>query len=182
MILFVILTDSEKDLINRMIPLIAKNDEAALVTVYNTVGGRLLSVAMGITRNLALAEDALSESFIKLVRHAGQFKGGSGYAWLCTIVKNTALNILKSNQNRQGADIDSFFNLSDEKDFTQNANNALMVEAALKKLTQQERLCIWLKYFNDYTVREIADETKIPKSSVQEIIKKAEVKLREFME
>ena len=182
MILFTLITESEKDTINKMIPRISKGDEAALLTVYNTVGGRLLSVAMGITRNLQLAEDALSESFIKLVRHADQFKGGSGYAWLCAIVKNTALNIIKSNQNKQGLDIDSFFSLSDGKDFTESSVNALAVEAALKKLTNQERLCIWLKYFNDYTVREIAAETGISKSSVQDIIKRAERNLREFME
>ena len=182
MILFVVLSDSEKDTINKMIPLISKGNEAALITVYNTVGGRLLSVAMGITRNLPLAQDALSESFIKLVKYADKFRGGSGYAWLCTIVKNTALNLIKQNQSNQGADIDSFFDLSDGKDFTQNSHNALLVESALKKLNKEERLCIWLKYFNDYTVREIAAETKLSKSGVHDIIKKAEQRLREFME
>jgi len=179
--LFVLITDAEKDTINRMIPLIAQGDEAALATVYDRAGGRLLSVAMGITRNLQLAEDALSESFIKLVRCAEQFKGGNGYAWLCTIVKNTALNIIKSDKNKQGLDIDGFFDLSSGRDFTEDSVNALAVEDALKRLSKQERLCVWLKYFNDYTVREIAEETGLSKSSVHDVIKKAEGKLREFM-
>jgi RNA polymerase sigma-70 factor (ECF subfamily) len=182
MILFTLISESEKETISLMIPRIAAGDEEALSTVYNIAGGRLLSVAMGITRDLALAEDALSESFIKLVRHASQFKGGNGYAWICTIVKNTALNLIKSGRNRRHADIDGFFSLSDGKDFTADSLNALAVEDALKKLTERERLCIWLKYFNDYTVREIAAETGIPKATVQDIIKKAERRLRGFLE
>ena len=181
MILFALITESEKETLNRMIPLIARGDENALTAVYNIAGGRLLSVAMGITRNLPLAEDALSESFIKLARYADRFKGGSGYAWFCVIVKNTALNLIKSNQNKREDGIDGFFDLSSGRDFTENSLNALAVEDALKKLEKQERLCVWLKYFNDYTVREIAAETGLSKSTAQDVIKKAEGKLREFM-
>jgi len=182
MILFTLITDTERDSVSRLIPLVALGDERALTTIYNTVGGRLLSVAMGVTRDIQLAEDALSESFVKLTRYADKFRGGNGYAWLCVIVKNTALNIIKSGKNKRGADIDGFFDISDGKDFTRASDNALMVEDALKRLSKQERLCIWLKYFNDCTVREIAAETGLSKSTAQDIIKKAEIKLREFME
>ncbi|MCL2797512.1 MAG: RNA polymerase sigma factor [Firmicutes bacterium] len=182
MLLFTLITDAEKDLVSASIPRIAQGDEAALVAVYHAVGGRLLSVAMGITRDIHLAEDAVSESFIKLVRSAGQFRGGNGYAWLCTIVRNTALNILKSRNLRREADIDGFFSLSGGLDFTKGSETAVMVEDALKKLSKEERLCIWLKYFNDFTVRQIAAESGISKSSVQDLIKKAEKKLKEYLE
>ena len=52
MILFVLLTESERETVSRMIRLVAEGDERALITIYEMVGGRLLSVAMGITRNL----------------------------------------------------------------------------------------------------------------------------------
>jgi len=181
MILFVLLSEAEKDTLNYMIPLVAAGDERALATVYNITGGRLLSVAIGITRDIHLAEDVLSESFIKLVRHAHQFAGGNGYAWLCTIVKNTALNLIKSENKKRGTDIDGIFSLSDGRDMARISTDALAVEEALKRLTAQERLFIWLKYFNDYTVREIAEESGVSKSSVQDIIKRAEGKLREFL-
>jgi len=181
MILFTLLSDTDREVISRMIPLIAQGDENALVSVYNTVGGRLLSVAMGVTRDIHLAEDAVSESFIKLVKNAGQFKGGNGYAWLCTIVKNTALNIIASRKHKCETNIDDFFNLTDNTDFASKSQTAILVDSALKKLTSEERLCIWLKYFNDYTVRCIADEIGKSKSTVQEIIKKAEQKLKKYI-
>ncbi len=181
MILFTLLTESEREYINRLIPGIAQGDESALTWLYQAAGGRLLSVALGVTRDLSLAEDALSESFLKIVRHAGSFRGGNGYAWLCTIVKNTALNLLKEQNRKSGANIDDFFHLSDGVDLAERSAAALTVEAALKKLTETERLCMWLKYFNDYSVREIAAETGLSKSTVQDAIKKAEHKLREYI-
>ena len=181
MILFTLLTESERETVSRMIKLVVRGDENALVTIYNTVGGRLLSVAMGITRNLQAAEDAVSESFIKLVNYASQFDGGNGYAWLCTIVKNTALNLIKREGRRQGEDIDGFFSLTDGKDFAEKSDTAMAVERAMQALDKRERLCIWLKYFNDYTVRGIASETKLSKSSVQDIIKRAEEKLKQYL-
>jgi len=182
MILFVLLTDNEKEEINRLILLVAGNDSGALMRIYNSVGGRLLSVAMGVTRNIHLAEDVLSESFIKVVKYANKFKGGNGYAWLCTVVKNTALTMLKISNAKQGADIDGFFNLTDGKNLAENSDAAIMVENAMKRLSSQERLCIWLKYFNDYTIRDISAETSISKSSVADLIKKAEKKLKEFLQ
>ena len=181
MVLFVLLTESERDAVGRMIKLVARGDERALISIYDTVGGRLLSVAMGVTRNLQAAEDAVSESFIKIVNYASQFQGGNGYAWLCTIVRNTALNILKKEKYRQGEDIDGFFNLSDGRDFASASDTAIEVERAMKVLDSRERLCVWLKYFNDYTVREIAEETKLGKSTVQEVIKRAEEKLKKYL-
>ena len=181
MLLFVLLTETERETVGRMIKLVAGGDERALISIYDTVGGRLLSVAMGVTRNLQAAEDAVSESFIKVVNYASQFQGGNGYAWLCTIVRNTALNILKKEKYRQGGDIDGFFNLTDGRDYAAASDTAIEVERAMKVLDSRERLCIWLKYFNDCTVREIADETKLSKSTVQDVIKQAEKKLKEYL-
>ena len=181
MILFSLLSDSERDFISRQILLIAKGDEDALTRVYKAVGGRLLSVAMGITRNIHLAEDALSESFLRIVKYADKFDGKNGYAWLCTVVKNTARNLLKADLRRQGADIDGFFNLTDGRDRAQMSVDAIAVETALNELSSKERLCIWLKYFNDFTIREIAEETNLSKSTAQDVIKRAEQRLREIL-
>jgi RNA polymerase sigma-70 factor (ECF subfamily) len=82
MLLFVLLNDSEKESITRLVLRVARGDETALIEIYNLVGGRLLSVAMGITRDIHLAEDVLSESFLKISKYAHQFRGGQGYYYL----------------------------------------------------------------------------------------------------
>ncbi len=124
----------------------------------------------------------MHDSFIKIARCAYQFKRGSnGYAWLCKIVRNTALNKIKRENLRRGADIDSFFNITDGMDMAAKTDTVVTVEAAIKTLSKNERTLIWLKYYNDMTVRDIALELKMPKSTVQERIKTAEKKLKEIL-
>lgn len=110
LLLFSALSDEDKSEVNHYILLIAEGDTNALRELYRLIGGRLLSVAQGIMRNRQNAEDVLHDSFIKIVRCANQFnRGTNGYAWLCKIVKNTALNKLKSENLRRAENIDDMF-------------------------------------------------------------------------
>jgi len=182
MFLFSVISDFERDKLNFNIMLVAKGDEAALEEIYMTVSGRLFSVAFGLLRNRQLAEDVLHDSFIKIVRYAGYYRANSnGYAWLCKIVRNTALNKIKSEKIRRAEDIDSIFDLSDNKDLFNDDIVAKEIRDALKSLESKEKTVIWLKYYNEMTVREIAGEMKMAKSTAQDLIKAAEGKLRKLL-
>lgn len=181
-ILLSVITDSERKKLSEMIIFVAKGDENALTLIYKLAGGRLFSVAMGIMRDYQLAEDVLHDSFIKIANCAYQFKAGTnGYAWLCRIIRNTAINKIKNENIRRGLDIDSFFNIADGKNFEDRSESVIQVENAMKALSSKERTVIWLKYYNDMTIREISSEISIPKSTVHEIIKQAETKLKKLL-
>lgn len=176
------LSDEERSNVNTYINRIAHGEVSALNELYRLMGGRLLSVAQGIMRNKYNAEDVLHDSLIKIVRYAKDFKyGTNGYAWLCKIVKNTALNNLKSQHLRRADNIDDIFGLSDGKDFFETGAVTIDIKNALLKLEPKERLVIWLKYYNDMTVREVAAETGMKKTTAQDLIKKAERKLSELL-
>jgi len=181
--LFFVISDGERERLGDLVVMLARGDNGALAEIYSIAGGRLLSVAIGYARDLHLAEDVLQDSLLKVVQHSAQFKRGTnGYAWLCTIVRNTALNAVKAERRRRCEDITSFFSLSDDVDHFAGLHNASAVERALKSLPQNERLAVWLKYFNEMTVREIAAELSISKSAVAELITKAEGKMRVILE
>ncbi len=176
------LSDEERSNVNAYINRIAQGEISALNELYLLLGGRLLSVAQGIMRNRYNAEDVLHDSLIKIVRYAKNFKfGTNGYAWLCKIVKNTALNKIKSQHLRRAENIDDIFELSDGKDFFETSAVTIDIKNALLMLQPNERLAIWLKYYNDMTVREIAAETKMKKTTTQDLIKRAEKKLSELL-
>ena len=123
-IIFFTISDEERRELGELIVAVAGGDEGALAAVYSRVGGRLLSVAMGFTRDLYAAQDVLHDSFIKVARYAHQFRRGTnGYAWLCKIVRNTAINKIKSENLRRGIDIDSFFSLSDGQDMAEKTRH-----------------------------------------------------------
>ncbi|MCH5161500.1 MAG: sigma-70 family RNA polymerase sigma factor [Clostridiales bacterium] len=173
------MTEEMIQTINRLIARIANGNEAALNELARLISSRMLSVARAIVRDRALAEDVVQESFVKIVNKAHRFKHGNGYAWICKIVHNTALNTLR--KIKPTADIDEFFDISDTTDVAEKSAAHLAVEQAMSVLDSQEKLLIYQKYFMDYTVRDSAKATGIDKSTISRKIIKAEEKMRKFL-
>ncbi|MCH5154545.1 MAG: sigma-70 family RNA polymerase sigma factor [Clostridiales bacterium] len=166
--------------INQLIAWIARGNEAALNELARLVSARMLSIARAVVHDRALAEDVVQESFIKIVNKAHRFKQNTnGYAWLCKIVHNTALNALRT--NKHNADIDEFYDIAATADVAEQSTAALSVSQAMSVLTEQEKLLIYQKYFMDFTVRDSAKATGLSKSTVSRKIAEAEEKMRKFM-
>lgn len=179
--LLVLLTinEDEREECGFLIVRLAKGDETALNLIYNKFGSRLFSVAVGIMRQKENAEDALQKAFMRIVDYAKTFKAGTnGYAWMCTVVRNTSLNMLKKERIYQCAEIDTCVQLCAGVSVSRDAENSILVEKAFKLLTYPEKTAIWLKYYNDMTIRDIAFEMNLPKSTVSDIIARAELKMR----
>ena len=97
------------------------------------------------------------------------------------IVRNTALDFLKSRKLKREVGEEAFFSLSSLDYSPERRENAIALEAALKKLEPDERRIIYLIYYLDMTIREIADEMKLSKSAVQRLKEKAEAKLKNLL-
>lgn len=168
--------------INDLIVRIAEGDGGAVDLIYQKIGGRMLSVALGIVKNRHTAEDVVQNSFIKITQNADKFyRRDNGCAWICKIVSNTALNAYKSERGKQCEDIDSFYNLSSAIDEAEKSNTNMMVEKAMQGLPHINRQIIWYKYFCDYTVREIAKLVNLPKSTVQNLVRQSEEIMRNIL-
>jgi len=178
-----IMTDDKREkLLNNLIVAVKDGDKFALGEIFNIAGGRMFCVAMGLLRDKQHAEDVLQDSFVKVVRFSAQYKENTNaYAWLCTIVRNTALNKIKSEKLKAGADIDNFFDISDNGQTAEKRDTALEVKRALQGLEPRERTIVWLRYYNDLTVKEIAKELNMPSSTVHFILKKSETKLEKIL-
>lgn len=173
--------EKEVQSLNEYIRQLAGGYSSALDAIYKLTAGRLLSVAVGIVHSRSAAEDVLHDSFIKLAKNAESFRGGNGYAWLCRIVRNTAFNHLKSQRYRRADNVDDFYELSDGGNLGESSALRLSVEAAMKDLTLRERNMIYMRYFGDKTVRQIAKAINEPKSTVMSVLKKAEERLKELL-
>jgi RNA polymerase sigma-70 factor (ECF subfamily) len=182
LIIFSVISDDDKGIINLLLIHVGKGDKEALSEIYDMVGGRMLSVACGIVKNHTQAEDIVHDSFIKIIQYSSQFKrNDNGYGWICTIVRNTALNSIKKENLRQGVSIDTFYNISDNYNLEEDREKALLVESAMAVLNEKEKTAIWLRYFNDMTIRDIAKEMNLPRSTTSDLIKAAEEKMRKIL-
>ena len=174
------MTEELRNRISMLITSIANGDEAALNELARLVSARMLSVARSVVRDRALAEDVVQDSFVKIVTCAHKFKRGTnGYAWICKIVHNTSLNALR--KNRPTDNIDDMYFMSSGGDVAEQSAQSLAVEQAMSVLDAQEKQLVYQKYFMDYTVRDSAKVTGLPKSTVARKIAQAEEKMRKFM-
>lgn len=154
----------------------------ALDGIYFLLGGRMLALARGIVRNRADAEDVVSDCFIKLARGIGSYRSGTnGYAFVMRIVRNAAFDLLRRRKARVEEDIDEFFHLTDESYRADRMDDALALEEAVALLAPMERKMIYYRYYLDFTVREIANETGLSKSAVQRLVASAEKNLKKLL-
>lgn len=160
--------------------LIADGDEVGVDLLYGCMGKVMLTVARGVLGDHYLAEDAVQESFLRIIKNIKQYKKGTnGYAWVCRIVRNTALNMAKSEGIRQAGALDEFTAVADSENTVEEATSRVLVESLMNSLHPPiVREMIYMKYFLDMTVREIAKEIGMSKSYVAKEIVKAEEAMR----
>ena len=170
---------SEK--LNRLILAVADGFADCLDGILDIAGGKMMAVAISYVGR-DLAEDVLHDSFIKIARFAKSYRRGMNpYGWIMKIVKNTAIDYLKSKKVRAEVSSEEFFSLSSQDYSPEKRESAIALEQAMQKLEPDERKIIYLVYFLDLTVREIAGELNMSKSAVQRLKEKAEEKLKNLL-
>ncbi|MGN1094018.1 MAG: RNA polymerase sigma factor [Candidatus Neoclostridium sp.] len=162
--------------------LIADGNDVGVDLLYRYMGKTMLFVAKGVVCDRCLAEDVVQESFLKIVKNInGYKKGTNACAWVCRIVRNTALNVLKKEKNARGRDIDEFANVSDGQDLEERSTTQILAEKIMNSLAPPiVKQMVYMKYFLDMTVREIATAIGKSKSYVSKEIIRAEEYMRKI--
>lgn len=121
----------------------------------------LYNTAIIITKNEQDALDALSEAIlscwknIPLLKNTGNFK-----TWLTRIVINKCCDILKDRKRFSDTEHEC---AAEEYDY----DTRMQVRENLMKLQQNDKLILTLFYFNDFSVREIAEILDITTAAVK---------------
>lgn len=172
--------DGEK--LNRLIIAVAHGHADCLDGIYELAGGQMFAVALSVAGR-DYAEDVLHDSFIKIARFAKLYRrNDEPYGWVMKIVRNTALDYLRSRNIHTTISTDEMFSLSSRDYSPENRENAIMLEQAVSKLDPDEKKIIYYVYYLDMTVREIAAELNLGKSTVQRIKDRAEKKLKTYLD
>lgn len=171
--------DGEK--LNRLILAVAHGHADCLDGIYELAGGQMYTVAASVAGR-DYAEDVLHDSFIKIARFARSYgRGNEPYGWVMKIVRNTALDFLRSRNIHPTVSTDEIFSLSSRDYSPEKKENAIMLETAISKLDTDEKQIIYYIYYLDMTVREIADKLNLSKSAVQRTKDRAEKKLKSLL-
>lgn len=135
------------------------------------------------------ADDVLQETFIKIYKNIGQFKGDSQlYSWMYRIATNEALSFLKRRARIQGISETQLqekmiSNLQADPFFEGDKIQKLLQEG-ISKLPEKQRLVFNMKYFDEMTYEEMSGiletSTGALKASYHHAVKKLEVFLQEM--
>lgn len=165
----------------------------------------LYNHAMYRTRNSALAEDLVQDTFVSAFKGKDNFKGtASEKTWLVTILKNKIIDHYRKastrkqiNVSQMGDAADYFFDTTNEEGPTKGGGPQMQTEGM--NLTEQNELndilfsCFdklpekWgeiskMKLVDDATTEEITQEFGITKSNFWVILHRAKLQLRECLQ
>lgn len=166
----------------------SKTQSRAFEVLVNTYKQRLYWHIRSIVLNHDDADDALQNTFIKIYRNIGGFKGDSKlYSWMYRIATNEALSFLKKKSKKQGISNEELQNqLLDNLEadvYFEGDEIQLKLQKAIATLPEKQKLVFNMKYFQELKYQEISEilETSVGglKASFHLATKKIEAYLKQ---
>lgn len=173
--------------INGLLGEIAAGKVDAFRRLYDIEAARMLGIAMRILKRRALAEEAVHDAFLSVWNHAGRYEQrlGSPRAWLHTIVRNRALNILRGEVRTELTDqIESFDAASDDEspeDISSRMSDAEALKHCLEQLDPTPRHAVILAYTQGLSHGEIAARLGVPLGTIKSRIRRSLIALKECL-
>ena len=153
-----------------------KQEFAELVTKHQPY---FYKIAYRYVKNEQDALDIVSEATCRGLTHIDDLRETAYFkTWMTRIVMNTALEHLRKN-SRQVFLADSVMEHPAPPETEQESS--LDLYTALDTLSDEEKSFIMLKYFKDYSFREIAALRKLPESTVKSKIYRCLTKMRLYL-
>ena len=169
-----------------LVALVARSDEVALGELYDRFGRVAYGLARRILRDDALAEDAVQEGFLAAWRSAPRFvpERSKASTWLLTLVHRRAVDLVRREDRRRAeplaesvepartgsAEDDAWLRFERER-----------VQAALRRLPDQQREALELAYYGGYSQSELAERLGQPVGTIKSRMFTGLARLRELL-
>lgn len=169
---------------------VAAGSQAAFAALYTSLQPKMLGYAAGLLAgDRETAADAVDEAFFDVWRSASRFQGqGSAEGWVRHIVRNKAIDLIRRNRERLAASDDearAFEELPDVADTpegrVEKISDSDELQRLLRRLSPEHREAVWLCYFEEKSLAEIAEIAGCPENTVKTRLFNARKQLRECM-
>lgn len=154
---------------SRIIPLLQGKHNKGIELLYEHYADTLFGVIKTIVKDDSLAKDVLQESFVKIWKkgHLYDSKKSRLFTWLVTIVRNTAIDKIRSVQNRSGKEIQMPDYDVNSSGTTSLSVDTLDVKDHMEHLELKYKLVIHALFFQGMTQREASKALDIPLGTVK---------------
>ncbi|MYR93051.1 sigma-70 family RNA polymerase sigma factor [Streptomyces sp. SID4937] len=162
-----------------LLALARSGDREAFATLYNEHHAEVSRYIRGRVRDVYLAEDLVSETFLRALRRIETFawQGISVAAWLVTIAKNLIVDHFKAMRTRLEVVVGDALNaeavsVSAEDDGLRELaafEASETVSVALLALTPEQHAAIQLRYLGELSISETATAMHRTEGSVKQL-------------
>lgn len=156
---------------------VRQGDMTAFEEIYNDLKTPVMTVAVRITGNRHTAEDILQEVFVKLYQTPPDPRIKKPRAYIFRMARNLAVDSMRKSQPASLEDYEDTLQSSDP-----DAAERLDIEAAMLKLSGEERQTVVLHLNGGLKFREIARMTETPLGTVLWRYQKAIKRLQTLLE
>lgn len=166
---------------------IAEGDRSALAALFSAEAGRMKAIARRILRRDDLAEEAVQDAFIAVWQKARAYDParGNAVAWLTTITRNRALNMLRDGGRIDLHEPETLADLGDREADALAAFDRLAEREALRSclgaLDAAKRRAILLCYVVGMSHGEVASTLRAPLGTVKAWIRRGVATLQECL-
>jgi RNA polymerase sigma-70 factor, ECF subfamily len=180
----------DKQAENLLVTRLRTGETGAVELLVNTYINRLFSLVMHeVGGDIPASQDIVQETFLSAIKSVTKFKGESRvYTWLVGIAHHKVADYYRALKrehqhttrlsNSQMAGKSEIIDASPSPEIlTENAEESLLVEKALKELPADYRQVLLYKYVDDLSVLEISQIMKKSAKSIEGLLSRAR---REF--
>lgn len=157
----------------KIIDYLKEGDKRALNLLYENYSSSLYGVILKITINEEIAEDALQETFIKVWKNSSKYdpKKAKLFTWLYRIARNTAIDKLRSHNNRFQKEVQ----IDNSNVYilpTGNLNqDVLDIKEHVGRLDKKYQVVLKALFFEGMTQQEASEELNIPLGTIKSRLK-----------
>jgi RNA polymerase sigma-70 factor, ECF subfamily len=175
-----IILDEDKDLLDRL----ASGDEVAFRALVVRHIDRAYAIALRIVGNAADAEDVVQDTMLKVWTHRGQWQHGRAKfsTWLYRVVSNRCIDLRRKPRTEN---VDAVPEVADKQPDASSVieRNEVtdLLQAAMQRLPEQQRIAVILSYHESMSNGEIAEVMETTVSAVESLLKRGRQQLRELL-
>lgn len=160
----------------------AGGDGAAFQDLYKLHSARLYGIALRITRQPALASDAVHDAFLQVWRNAARYdpERGNAEGWLISLVRYRSLDIARRQMREQPG-----LAIPEQADPDPDALTALVgssngqaLKMCLEEIDPAKRSLVLLSFIEGLTQLQVAERLGQPLGTVKSTIRRTLLSLR----
>ena len=150
---------------------VAANPSDAVEKALDLFGNDILRLAYSYMKSREDAEDIVQEVLIRLMQSAEK-------AWLLKVASNLCKDKLKSASRQREVAMPEGYDVADEKQEKKEESDILQI---ISQLPEKYRSAIHLYYYEEYSVKEIAEILEKKETTIRSLLKRGREKLARML-